>query len=116
MANPLAVIEKVAVDVEKKIVVGVEDVIHVASDVFKVLSDVKVLTPTFKAELATLLKDATPIVAALSPIVVSEGSNLAADLAAVAPVLTNLKLLVADFLTFLPTLRTAVEALAADVK
>ena len=58
----------------------------------------------------------THIVTALSPIVVSDGSNLTQDLAAVAPVLASLKLLVTDFLTFLPTLKLAVADIAADTK
>jgi hypothetical protein len=116
MSDPLSKVVSVAVDVEKKIVVGVEDVVHVGSDVFKVLSEVKTLTPAFKAELATLVTDAGPLAAALSPIIASEGSNVAADLAAVAPVLADLKKLVSDFVAFLPTLKSAVTALTSDVQ
>jgi len=70
----------------------------------------------FKAEISTLIADAAPIATALTPIIASEGSNVAADLAAVALVLPSLKKLVADFVTFLPTLKIAVADLAADVK
>ena len=108
--------ETIAVNVEKKVAVAVEDVVHVGSDVFKILADVKTLTPAFRAELGTLIADASPIAIALSPIIASNGSNVAADLAAVAPVLADLKKLVADFVAFLPTLKLAATDLAADTK
>jgi hypothetical protein len=116
MTNPLAKLESIAVEVEQKTALVFGDVVHVSSDVFKVLCDTKAMTPEFRAELTTLIQDFQPIVTALSPIVVSEGTNIAADLAAVAPVLADLKKMVADAMAFLPTLKAAVAQLDADIK
>jgi len=69
-------------------------VVHVGSDIFKVLTDAQKLSPAFKAELTQLVADASPIAVALGPVIASEGSNVAADLAAVAPVIADLKKLV----------------------
>jgi hypothetical protein len=114
MTNPIHEIETVTVDVAKKIAVGVEDVIHVGSDVFKVLTDLKTLEPTFRAEISTLIADCGPIAAALSPAIAGGGTNVAADLAAVAPVLADIKKLVNDFTSFLPTLKSAVGEITTD--
>jgi hypothetical protein len=115
MSTAFQKIESVAVTAGKDIGHVVEDVITVGDSVVKVLTDAKTLAPAFKSELATLIADAEPIATVLSPIIVAGGSNVALDLAAVAPVLADLKKLVADFVAFLPTLKTAVADLEADV-
>jgi len=114
--NPLQKIEHVAVLIEQDVVKGVEKVITVGSDVYRVLTSVNQLAPGFKAELCTLIADAQPIATALAPVIASEGTNIAIDLAAVAPVLADIKRLVADFVAFLPTLKQAVADLESDFK
>jgi phage-related minor tail protein len=114
MTNPIHEVETVTVNVAKRIAVGVEDVVHVGSDIYKVLSDAKALEPEFKAELSTLLTDCGPIVTAMSPVIAGGGTNVAADLAAIAPVLSDIKKLVTDFTAFLPTLKAAVGEIKTD--
>jgi hypothetical protein len=116
MSNPLKAIGHGLETVGKDIVIGVEDIAHVGEDVFRVLTDAKSLAPAFKTELAQLITDGEPIAAALTPAIAAGGENVALDLAAVAPVLADLKTFVAHFVSFLPTLKQAVADLEADVK
>ena len=109
-------IETVAVDVEHKLVHGIEDVVHVGSDLFKLLADAKTLSPQFKVELSTLIADIGPIATVLTPIIASDGDNVAADLAAVAPIFADLKKLASDFVAFLPILTKAIADVEADVQ
>jgi hypothetical protein len=108
--------ESVVETIGKDVVAAVKDVVGVGEDVFRVLTDANKLAPAFKTELAQLITDGEPIVAALAPIVASEGTNITLDLAAVAPVLADIRKLVADFVAFLPTLKQAVSDLEADVR
>lgn len=116
MTNPLQAIEHGLETVGKDIAIGVEDIVHVGEDVFKVLTDAKSLAPAFKTELAQLVTDAEPIATALAPVIAASGENVALDIATVAPVLADLKKLVGDFISFMPTLKTAVADLEADTK
>jgi len=116
MSNPIASIGHGLETVGKDIAIGVADVLHVGEDVFKVLTDAKTLAPAFKTELATLIADAEPIATVLAPVIAASGENVALDIAAVAPVLNDLKKLVSDFVTFMPTLKTALADLEADTK
>lgn len=97
------------------VIKGAELVGRIGGDVVKVIEDAKALTPEFKQELAKLVQDAEPLAATLAPVIASEGTDVGLDLAAVAPVLSDIKTLVADFVSFLPTLDKALAELKADV-
>ena len=94
--NVFQKVEAGVVTAGKEVVKVAEEIVHVGSDVYRVLTSVNQLAPGFKAELSTLIADAQPIATALAPVIASEGTNIAADLGAVAPVLADLKKLVAD--------------------
>jgi hypothetical protein len=100
----------------EEIIKGVEYVGHVADDVIKVITDAKQLAPQFKTELSVLIADAEPIATILAPVIASSGENVALDLAAVGPVLGDIRKLVADFVTFLPVLKQAVADVENDTK
>jgi hypothetical protein len=91
-----------------------EDVVGVGSDLLNLLTQAKQLAPAFKTELATLIADVEPIAAVLAPVIATGGENPLLDLAAVGPVLADLKKLIADFIAFLPTLELAIADVKAD--
>ncbi len=109
-------IETVAKTAGKDIAHVAEDVIGVGSDLLNLLTQAKQLAPAFKSELATLISDVQPIATALAPAIAAGGENPILDLAAVGPVLADLKKLVADFIAFMPTLELAIADVKADVK
>lgn len=102
------VVEHIGTDVKDV----AEDVLHVGDAIVEVFAQVKQLAPAFKADIATLIADVEPIVAALTPVIAAGGTNIGIDLAALAPVEADLRKLVADFVSFLPTLKAAI----ADAK
>ena len=71
----------------KDIAKGAEEALTVGAKVLKVIADVKAISPEFKHNLATLVDDAKAIAVPLAPVVASGGENVAADLAAIVPVL-----------------------------
>ncbi|HEY3991199.1 MAG TPA: hypothetical protein VGM02_18000 [Acidobacteriaceae bacterium] len=99
----------------KDVIKGAEDVLSVGSKVLKVISDVKAMSPEFKSNLATLVNDAKAIATPLAPVVASGGQNVAADLAALAPVTEDVMKLVKDFIAFLPSVEAALKTVAADI-
>ena len=100
----------------KDVVKGAEDVLTVGGKVLKVISDVKAMSPEFKSNLATLVDDAKAIAAPLAPVVAGGGENIAADLAALAPVTKDVMKLVRDFIAFLPSVEAALKKVAADIE
>lgn len=107
-----AAVKKVAADV----VTGVKDVFTVGEKVLHVVSTVKQLDPTFAAELKQLINDAQPIATALAPVLAAGGENVVIDIAAIAPIAGAVVKLAQDFITFLPTLESAIAALSTDIK
>jgi hypothetical protein len=83
--------ELVVETVAKDVVAGVEKVVGIGEDVFRVLTSANQLAPAFKTELAQLITDGEPIVAALTPAIAAGGENVALDLAAIAPVCGSLR-------------------------
>lgn len=116
MSNPFATIGHGLETAAKDVAHVCEEIVHVATDIVAVLEDTQKLTPAFKTELAMLIADVQPIAGVLSPVIAANGTNIALDLAAIAPTLADIKKLVADFISFLPTLKAAVAQLEADVK
>jgi hypothetical protein len=100
----------------KDVVKGAEDVLTVGGKVLKVISDVKAMSPEFKSNLATLVDDAKAIATPLGPVVAGGGENIAADLAALAPVTKDVMKLVRDFIAFLPSVEAALKKVAADME
>jgi hypothetical protein len=109
--NPVHGIEAAAKDV----VHGIEDVVTIGSKVIKLIEDGKALTPEFKQELALLVNDAKAITVAAAPVVATGGTNIAADLGAVEPVVAGAIKLAKDFTTFIPVIEAALKTLDADV-
>lgn len=114
--NPFPKIESAAISAAKDIAHFAEDATHVGADVLAVLQEIKALTPAFKTELALLVQDIQPLLAALGPVVLAKGENVALDIEVVKPVLADIARLVFDFNQFLPVLKTSIAALEADVK
>jgi hypothetical protein len=100
----------------KDVVKGAEDALTIGGKVLKVISDVKAISPEFKANLATLVNDAKAIAIPLAPVVASGGENVAADLAALTPVVQDVMKLVKDFIAFLPSVEAALKTVNADVE
>lgn len=100
----------------KDVVKGAEEVLSVGAKVLKVISDVTAMSPEFKSHLATLVDDAKAIAGPLAPVVAGGGENVAADLAALAPVTKDVMKLVKDFIAFLPSVEAALKKIAADVE
>jgi len=100
----------------KDAIKGAEDVLSVGGKVLKVISDVKAMSPEFKSNLATLVDDAKAIATPLAPVVAGGGENIAADLAALAPVTKDVLKLVRDFIAFLPSVEAALKKVAADME
>jgi hypothetical protein len=101
--------------VVKDVVQGAEDVLTVGGKVLRVISDVRAMSPEFKSNLATLVDDAKAIAVPLAPVVAGGGENVAADLAALAPVTEGVLKLVRDFLAFLPSVEAALKQVNADL-
>jgi hypothetical protein len=99
----------------KDVLQGAEDVLSVGGKVLKVISDVRAMSPEFKTNLAMLVDDAKAIAVPLAPVVAGGGENVAADLAALAPVTEGVLKLVRDFLAFLPSVEAALKKVSADV-
>jgi hypothetical protein len=99
----------------KDVVKGAEDVLTVGAKVLRVISDVRAMSPEFKSNLATLLDDAKAIAIPLAPVVAGGGENVAADLAALMPVTTDVMKLVKDFIAFLPSIEAALKTVDADI-
>lgn len=113
----------VLTDIGHGIKVGVEDIGKVAEDVIttadkviKVIESVKALTPTFKAELGTLVSDVEKIAGPLAPVIASGGTNIAVDATALEPVVADVIKLVKDFVSFLPTIESAFKTIGADIE
>lgn len=99
----------------KDVVQGAEDVLTVGGKVLRVISDVRAMSPEFKSNLAILVDDAKAIAVPLAPVVAGGGENVAADLAALAPVTEGVLKLVKDFLAFLPSVEAALKKVNADL-
>ena len=95
---------------------GAKDVLSVGGKVLKVISDVKAMSPEFKSNLATLVDDAKAIAVPLAPVIAGGGENVAADLAALAPVTEDVLKLVKDFIAFLPSVEAALKMVEGDLK
>src|SRR6201992_675460 len=80
------------------VVKGAEDALTIGGEVLKVISDAK------------------GIAIPLAPVVASGGENVAADLAALTPVVQDVMKLVKDFIAFLPSVEAALKTVYADVK
>jgi hypothetical protein len=100
----------------KDVVHGAEEVLTVGGKVLKVISDVKAMSPEFKSNLATLVDDAKAIATPLAPVLAGGGENIAADLAALAPVTKDVMKLVKDFIAFLPSVEAALKKVTADME
>ena len=99
----------------KDVVQGAEEVLTVGGKVLRVISDVRAMSPEFKSNLAILVDDAKAIAVPLAPVVAGGGENVAADLAALAPVTEGVLKLVRDFLAFLPSVEAALKKVNADM-
>ena len=99
----------------KDVVQGAEEVLTVGGKVLRVISDVRAMSPEFKSNLAILVDDAKAIAVPLAPVVAGGGENVAADLAALAPVTEGVLKLVRDFLAFLPSVESALKKVNADM-
>ena len=99
----------------KDVVQGAEEVLTVGGKVLRVIADVRAMSPEFKSNLAILVDDAKAIAVPLAPVVAGGGENVAADLAALAPVTEGVLKLVRDFLAFLPSVEAALKKVNADM-
>ena len=99
----------------KDIAKGATEVLTVGAKVIKVIADVGAMSPEFKSNLATLVDDAKAIAVPLAPVVASGGENVAADVAAILPVVGDVMKLVKDFLAFLPSMEAALKKVDADL-
>jgi hypothetical protein len=79
------------------VVKGVEAVISLGGKVIKVVEDAETLTPAFKQALAMFVNDAQPIASALAPIIATQGTNVAVDVAAITPLTSDILKLAKDF-------------------
>jgi len=100
----------------KDVVKGAEEVLSVGGKVLKVIADVRAVSPEFKSNLAMLVDDAKAIAVPLAPVIASGGENVAADLVALAPVVKDVMKLVKDFITFLPSVESALKTVCADIE
>lgn len=98
------------------VVHGIQSTISAGQKLIRVIHDGRELTPAFKAELATLTDDAKEIAAILGPVLATQGKVVSIDLAAIEPAIEHVVKLVRDFVTFLPTLESAVSKISADIK